>query len=133
MQVLTVDLAYHKAADPLNTHTPRDPDDITHFLAAISGMCPRLRALKVTAIRRAVSVDLAQMAVQHLALACKELTLTAAVDTPGQSRSSGPCSIPSSLHFLFAAASHSTVSPGRHPIICEVSCHCITYRAKVRL
>ena len=110
-QVLTVDLAYHKAADPLTTHTPRDSDDITRFLAGITSMCTRLRVLKVTAIRRAVSVDLAQMAVQHLALACKELTLVTATDSPSHSRSSGPCNIPASLHFLFAAAPHPTVSP----------------------
>ncbi len=105
-----MDLAYHKAADPLNTHTPRDSDDITRFLAGISSMCPRLRVLKVTAIRRAVSVDLAQMAVQHLALACQELTFTAVADSPSHSKSSDRCNIPASLHFLFAAASHPTVS-----------------------
>ena len=115
MQVMTVDLAYCTAADPLTTHTPRDPDDITRFLAGICGMCPGLRALKITAMRRAVSVDPARMPLQHLALACRELTLAKAAASLGRDAEPGDCSTPASLHFLFVTAPHEAVSPVGRP------------------
>ena len=111
MQVITLDLAYCTAADPLTTHTPRDPEDITRFLAGISGMCPSLRALKVTAMRRAVAVDPTRMPLQHLALACRELTLAKVAKSLGHHVDVEGCSVPASLHFLFVTAPHETVSP----------------------
>ena len=113
-----MELAYYTAADPLTTSTPRDPDDITRLLAGIGRLCPGLKALKVTAMRRAVAVDPAQMPLQHLALACRELTLAGATETPGHAVGRGCRSIPASLHFLFVTAPHETVIPRvtpRHP------------------
>ena len=110
---MTVDLAYCTAADPLITHAPEDPHDVTRFIAGMRGMCPGLKALKVTAMRRVVSLDAAQMPWQHLALACRELTLTNAAACAGHDASSGSCSVPASLHFLFITAPQQTVSAAR--------------------
>ena len=70
-QVLTVDLAYCSAASPLDTHHPRDSRDVSGFLVFISEAVPGLEALKVTAMRRDVALDVRRMPWRHLALACR--------------------------------------------------------------
>ena len=136
---MTVDLAYCTAADPLITHAPEDPHDVTRFIAGMRGMCPGLKALKVTAMRRAVWLDAAQMPWQHLALACRELTLRNAATSPGHDEDLGPCRIPMSLHFLFITAPQQMVSAGsrsccrQHERMCasgrciRVACICTSH------
>ena len=70
-QVITVDLAYCSAANPLDTHQPQDSGDISGFLVFISEAVPGLEALKVTAMRRDVALDVRRMPWRHLALACR--------------------------------------------------------------
>ena len=66
-----MDLAYCSAASPLATHQPRDGGDISGFLVFISEAVPGLEALKVTAMRRDVALDVRRMPWRHLALACR--------------------------------------------------------------
>ena len=114
MQVMTVDLAYchHAYRYSSQFHTPQDYDDVTGFIANMRGMCLGLKALKVTAMSRRVSLDVAQMPWQHLAVACRVLTLTNAAACPNHdiNSDSSSCSVPASLHFLCAAAPDQTVS-----------------------
>lgn len=109
LQVITVDLAYCSAAEPLITHTPGEGADISRLLAFLCNTAPGLTALKVTAMRRDVTVDIRRMPSEHLTLACKQLTL----------RGGQPHQPPSaaSLHFLFETAPRETASPASQPAI----------------
>ena len=106
-----MDLAYCSVADPLSTYTAHSLHDITYFLNYIREMCPRLKALKVSAMRRDVMVNVACMPLQHLALACKTLTITTSAKNVTHDKAQTSFSIPASLHFLFETGTEETVSP----------------------
>lgn len=105
-QVVTLDLAYCPASDPLTTHKVRDEDDINGFLVLMSTVAPSLKVLKVTAMRRDVVVFVDQMPLQHLSLACRQLELR---NDTSSSRPMDATCIPASLHLLFEEAWHGTV------------------------
>ena len=105
-QVVTLDLAYCPASDPLTTHKIRNEDDVSGFLVFMSTVAPSLKALKVTAMRRDVVIFADRMPLQHLSLACRQLELSK--DTSSSRPMDATC-IPASLHLLFEEASHGTV------------------------
>jgi hypothetical protein len=105
-QVVTLDLAYCLASDPLTTHKVRDEDDISGFLVLMSTVAPSLEVLRVTAMRRDVVVLADRMPLQHLSLACRQLELRK--DTSSSRPTDATC-IPASLHLLFEEAWHGTV------------------------
>lgn len=105
-QVVTLDLAYCPASDPLTTHKIRNEDDVSGFLVLMSTVAPSLKALKITAMRRDVVMFADRMPLQHLSLACRQLELRK--DTSSSRPMDATC-IPASLHLLFEEASRGTV------------------------
>jgi len=55
-------------------------------------------------------IDVARMPLQHLALACKSLTITTSAEKLIHDKAQTSSSIPASLHFLFETGTEETVS-----------------------
>ncbi len=106
VQELDLSLSYTAVWDPIPTYSPSDGDDVSTLLGQLPALRV-LRALRVTALRRAVELPYlgfcsCQPQLAHVALACKRLTLLP--QPPGGPAAFPPAQEESSLHLGMATA-----------------------------
>lgn len=118
-QELQVELAYAAAANPILAYVPAQTHDVTQFLSEIAGL-PALKRLSVYAVRRTVTLDLAEHArLEHLSLYCQHLNISNA----------GAFSEPSpeliGLHLVYETAPKETVITFAHACSLTICAQCM--------